>query len=480
MQTFEQNLDCHNDKHQLFSSPNSELISTPMNTSPVCGKKVDLDFNGGSMTSDAGVLILSEIERNCGIIKSLSSCIDDTRRTYSIDHSTEEILAQRVYQISCGYEDANDSDSLRKDPAIKMAVGHLPIQGDDLASQPTISRLENRITDSELEKMKDVFMDHFIASYDEEPEVIVLDFDDTHHVVHGHQQMALFNSYYHETCYMPLHVYEGMSGNFITAILRPGKRSSGKETVGYLKSIVERIRTHWENTIIVFRGDGHFSSPEVFDYIATQENMYSITGLTSNNKLLNQAQTTINSAKKLYDHRQAKVKLYHSFYYQAGSWSHARKVVVKVEMSDYGLNVRFISTDMVYAKTKALYEMIYCGRGSMELRIKDHKTYTKSDRTSCHSFKANQFRLFLHSAAYVLLHALRTQLLKGTELANATLDTLRLKLLKIGARVVEMKTKIKIHLPTAYPLKRLLKKCLDILKYLYQSNSHPVSPVLLC
>lgn len=467
-----------NNRHNLISQTdtNQEILSQNplekrLNASPVCGKKVAIDFNGGNVTSDAGVLLLSEIEGQTGLIDSLSACIQDSRRSYSVDHSINDLFAQRIYQICCGYEDGNDSNSLRKDPAIKMAVGRLPVGGDDLASQPTVSRLENQITDLELEKMKDVFIDHFISSYDEAPEVIVLDFDDTNNTVHGGQQESLFNNYYGEYCFMPLHVYEGISGNFITAILRPGKRSGGKETVGYLKSIVEKIRTHWSNTIIVFRGDGHFSSPELFDYIDSQDNMFCVTGLTGNKRLLKQAQTTIDSAKKLYNQSQVKVKLYHSFYYQAGSWSSSRKVIVKVEMSERGLNVRFISTDMFQAKAKSLYEDIYCGRGNMELMIKDHKTYTKSDRTSCHSFKANQLRLLLHSAAYVLLHRLRTQVLKGTELSKATFETLRLKCLKVGGRVVELKTKIKVHLPNAYPYKHTLQKCFDIFDHLRRTNS---------
>jgi hypothetical protein len=199
--------------------------------------------------------------------------------------------------------------------------------------------------------------------------------------------------------------------------------------------------------------------------------MFSITGLTTNNKLLEQAKTTIKTGKAQYERQQSKVKLYHSFYYRAVSWSQYRKVVVKVEVNEKGLNVRFISTDMLQAKATVLYENIYCARGNMELRIKDHKTYTKSDRTACHSFSANQFRLFLHSAAYVLLYTLRTQLLKGTELANTTIDTLRLKLLKLGARVVELKTKIKVHLPDSYPFKRLLKKCFYIFDYIRQHSN---------
>ena len=473
MQTIQENLHCQKDINQS----NLSQMSLPIKLTgrPVYRKKVEIDFNGGNVTSDAGVLLLSEVEHQTGLIDSLADCIEDSRRSYSVEHSIKDLFAQRVYQIACGYEDANDSNSLRKDPVLKMALDRFPVEGDDLATQPTISRLENQVTEKELDKMKDVFIQEFIASYDKAPELIVLEFDDTNHTVHGHQQESLFNGYYGEYCFMPLHVYEGISGKFITAKLRPGKRSSGKETVGHLKSIVKEIRRHWPNTVIVFRGDGHFSSPELFEYINSQENMFSITGLTGNERLKRHAQVTIDSAKRLYKEKQRNVKLYHSFSYEAGSWSGRRKVVVKVEMNDKGLNVRFISTDMFQAKAKRLYEDIYCARGKMELMIKEHKTYTKSDRTSCHRFEANQLRLFLHSAAYVLLHYLRTQVLKGTELSKATFETLRLKVLKIGGRIVELKTKIKIHLPNAFPYKHLLKKCFDIFFHLRQTEN-----VLLC
>jgi len=469
MQTIQENLPSQNDINQS----NLSQLSLPvqLTSRPVCGKRVTMEFDGGNVTSDAGVLLLREIEGQTGLIASLSSCLQDSRRSYSITHTIKAMMAQRIYQIACGYEDANDSDRLRKDPALKMALDRLPVEGDELASQPTISRLENQITEEELEKMRNVFIDQFISSYAEEPELIVLDFDDTNNTVHGGQQESLFNGYYGEYCFMPLHVYEGLSGKLITAILRTGKRSGGEETVGYLKSMVERIRNHWSNTIIVFRGDGHFSSPQLFAYINTQENMYSVNGLTSNNRLLREAQTTIDRVHRLYEYTRKKVKLYHSFYYQAGSWSSSRKVVVKVEMSTQGLNVRFISTDMFQAKARSLYEDVYCQRGSMELMIKDHKTYTKSDRTSCHRFQANQLRLLFHSAAYVLLHCLRTQVLKGTEFAKATFETLRLKLLKIGGRVVELKTKIKIHLPNAYPNQSILKKCFDIFGHLRRTET---------
>ena len=343
-----------------------------------------------------------------------------------------------------------------------MALDRLPDSGDDLASQPTFSRLENMISRSELYRMAIGFLNHFLVSYAEAPPVIVLDFDDTEDVVHGKQQLALFNGYHQETCYQPLHVYEGLSGKLITAILRPGRRPTGKEIVSYVQRIVHHIRRQWPETIIVYRGDSHYGVPEVFAFLAQQPDCYSVTGLGGNEVLLRYVKPIINEVKK----QNAGYRRYHTFQYQAKSWSAARKVVAKVEMTEKGLNVRFISTDMQEAKAKALYEEIYSARGNDELYIKEHKTYTKSDRTSCHRFLANQFRVFLHSVAYVLLHAFRSNLLQGTALATATFETIRLKILKIGAKVIEMKTRIKVHLPTAYPYQAILNKSLAILEHL--------------
>lgn len=468
MKTLLQNLLRQDDMFPLNSCGTTDhrQESLPFFGSPVSGKKVQLDFNGGSVTSNAGVLFLSETERRVGIIDSVVDCIPDKRRTYSVEHSLKELVSQRVFQIACGDEDALDSNALRVDPVLKLAVGRLPEEGDDLASQPTISRLENGVSRSTLMRMGYAFVDRFIDSYPEEPPVIVLDFDDTDTTVHGGQQQSLFNNYHGEYCYMPLHVYESLSGKLITTILRPGKRPSGGETLSYLKRLVGRIRSSWQDTLILFRGDSHYSSPEVFNWIKDQDNVYSVVGLTGNEVLKKAVEQVILEVKQRYAHQNLPVKRYHSFSYQAGSWSAPRRVVAKLEMSEKGLNVRFISTEMIDAQSTALYETIYCARGNMELYIKDHKTYLKSDRSSCHRFEANQFRLFLHSVAYVLLHTLKTEVLKGTEFATATMETLRLKLLKVGARVIELKTRIKLHLPTAYPYKKVFRKSMAIFSHI--------------
>jgi hypothetical protein len=265
---------------------------------------------------------------------------------------------------------------------------------------------------------------------------------------------------------MPLHVYEELSGKLITTILKPGQRMTGKQTRAIVKRMIKKLREHWPNTIIVFRGDCHFTTPEVMEWIDGQDNVYFVSGLTSNAVLKKLAQPILERAFRLYEHCQRKVVLFHTMRYKAKSWTKYRRVVIKVEVSSEGKSVRFIVTDMEQAKAKALYQDIYCGRGTAELYIKDHKLYLKSDRTSCNRFAANQFRLFLHSAAYVLIHILKTNILKHTQWANATIETIRLRLFKIGARVRELKTRIKIELPTCYPLKDTLRRSFQMFELL--------------
>jgi hypothetical protein len=425
-------------------------------------KKVSLDFNGGFLSSDAGVLLLAEVEQHIGLIREMVKVIPDSRDVRYVLHSLTDLLIQRVAQIACGYEDANDCNTLRHDPIFKLLAGRYPEIGQALASQPTMSRFENSISRTTLYRLARVFVEVFVASYEQEPEVIVLDFDDTDDVVHGNQQLALFNKYYKEHCFMPLHVYEGLSGKLVTTILKPGKRSNGKQMLSILQRIIAHVRRHWPNTLIVFRGDSHFAYPEVMDWIDTRENMRFVTGLTGNKRLQKESRELEARAIKMYERYARDIRLFHSFSYQAGSWSKPRRVVVKVEVTAKGKNVRFIVTDMEQAKATVLYKQIYCARGADELYIKEHKTYLQSDRTSCHRFEANQFRVFLHSAAYVLMHTLKTNILRHTPFAHATFDTIRLRLFKIGARVRELKTKIKIELPSSYPLKDIMKQSFEI------------------
>jgi hypothetical protein len=261
---------------------------------------------------------------------------------------------------------------------------------------------------------------------------------------------------------MPLHVYEGLSGRLITTILKPGKRSDGKQVLSIVKRIVGYLRNQWPDTLIIFRGDSHFAYPEVMEYIEQTDNTMYVTGLTGNSRLMKDADALVERATKLYNKYGRKIVLFHSFYYQAATWNRPRRVVVKAEVSEQGKNIRFIVTNMEEAKASVLYQDIYCARGEDELFIKEHKVYLKSSRTSCHKFTANQFRLFLHSAAYVLLHTLKTEVLRATPFANASFETIRNRIFKINSQVRELKTRIKIELPSSFPLKDILLRTFNL------------------
>ena len=463
------------------------------------GKILQADFGGGALSSDGGVLFLREIEAQIGIIGRFVGALDDRRDPRYTDFSSEELLRQRIFQISCGYDDANDCNSLRGDPAFKAACDRLPIVGEDLASQPTMSRWENAPRRTELYRMGQALVETFLTSYARPPTSIVLDIDDTEDKVHGAQQQTLFNRYYDAYCYLPLHIYEGQSGKLITSILRPGRRPTGEEIVSILKRVVGAIRHAWPEVSILLRGDGHFSTPEVHQWCESQEPViFYILGQSGNAVLQRHALGILEQARSLYrykhergwrkqaqkhrkqqrsqgkkgSHRSGKqepqrpqerikAKLYTSFMYKAGSWSEAHRIICKVEVSDEGENIRFVVTNLETNRKQWIYETIYCGRGQMENYIKDHKLFLHSDRTSCHRFEANQFRLFLHSAAYVLMHTFRTRGLQGTAWCKAQFDQIQLRLLKVGARIDELKTKVTFHFPSAFPLKEVYETVLS-------------------
>ncbi len=424
---------------------------------------IDISFNQDEQSSDGGLILLKEIENQTGIIESLSKCMSDDRDQRYVDHDLRSLFSQRIFQIACGYEDANDCDSLRHDSMFKICSNKID-ESSSLASQPTMSRFENSVTRTELYRIAQTFVNSFIKSYDKEPPVIVIDCDDTNNNTHGEQQLTLFNSYYNEYCYMPLHIYEGLSGKLITTILKRGRRSKTIDISKIIKRIIKLLREHWKSTSIIVRGDSHFCSADFMDWSKAQHKVYFITGISTNNILKENCLTTIESAKKAFEVSSKAVKMYHSFTYKANTWEYPQRVIAKIEFSEKGLNIRYIVTNAWDFRACGLYESGYCSRGNMELYIKEHKLYLKSDRSSCNSFTANQLRLFLHSAAYVLLHILRRKLLKNTKYYNCTIKTVQLKFLKISAHVKRLKTKIKVELPRYFPTKNEFIKCFEILK----------------
>ncbi|MHC9540441.1 MAG: IS1380 family transposase [Vulcanimicrobiota bacterium] len=435
------------------------------------GKDISIDFSGGNVTSDSGVILLAEIDARIGLTESIASCIKDTRQPGKIIHPLQEMIQQRTFQISCGYEDCNDAQTLRKDPAFKIAVGKKPETDDDLSSQPTLSRLENSITPRELYRMGEQFLKLFIKSQrDKDVRRIVIDCDATDDPTHGNQQLTFFQAYYDCYCYLPLIVcatvnYEKQQ-HLVGAVLCPSNRHPGKNSIGIISRIIRYLRNAFPSAELILRSDSGFALPEIYEW-CEKEHVNYVISISKNNRLLGKALPYRASSCLLHQFTGQKTQLFGQFSYAADSWTRERRIIVKAEYLKKGENVRFVVTNIAYASPGELYHF-YCQRGDMENRIAELKNHLKADRTSCTSFLANQFRLFLHSCAFILIQALQNTL-KGTELENAQADTIRVKLLKIGARIKESVRRIWIHCTTAFPLQDLFWKVWQTIRMKFSS-----------
>ena len=428
----------------------TEDIALPFDLPSVCRKKLSVGFDGGRLSSDAGVLLLRGAERKLGLAGRLASCIRDKRDPDLIEHPIEEMLKLRMFAIAAGYEDADDCDSLRYDPIFKMAVGRLPESGDPLCSQPTMSRLENAPSKIEIARAMAAMVDQFCESYRRAPVSITLDIDDTFDAVHGHQQLSLFNAHYDARCFLPIHIYEGTSGKPVAVILRAGKTPAGVEVRTILKHVIGRIRGHWPKVRILVRGDSHYGRVEAMEWCEEQGVDY-IFGFGGNAVLRAMTQE---AADALCGGRAtssaAKLRTFATLSYGAKSWNKERRIAARIEATQKGLDIRYVVTSLK-GTAKHLYETVYCGRGQAENFIKWHKAQLASDRTSCRDPKANQFRLILHTAAYWLMLTARNAIAKRSPLSVAEFATLRLRLIKIAARVIEGVARIRVFLPTASP-----------------------------
>jgi len=428
----------------------------PFDLPAVGRKKVTLAFDGGRLSSDGGVLLLREVERNLAIAERLVSCLPDRRDRARIDHELVEMLRLRMFLIAAGYEDADDCDGLRHDPVFKLAVGRPPETGAPLCSQPTMSRLENAPSRIEIARMMAAMVDLFCDSYARPPAAITLDIDDTLDRVHGTQQLSLFNAHYDERCFLPIHIYEAGSGKPVAVILRPGKTPDGAEVRTIIKHVTRRIRRHWPQVRICWRGDSHYARPEAMDWCEANGVDY-LFGLAGNAVLHAQVREVADDlCVRRAEAREEKRRTWTEFRYAAGSWTRERRAIARIEATTRGLDLRYVVTTFK-GSAERLYEMVYCARGQAENLIKLHKTQLASDRTSCRSPRANQFRLVLHTAAYWLLHGLRAAIPKASAWAAAEFTTLRLRLIKLAARVVETATRIRIRLPSACPDKALFR-----------------------
>jgi hypothetical protein len=432
--------------------------------SPVRSKPLDVRFDGGVLSSDGGLLLFREVEERLRLADRLAGCLIDPRNQAQVDHTLAEIIRFRMLAIVAGYEDGNDCNTLRHDPIFKIALGRLPERGADLCSQSTVSRLENLPSRTDLYRMARALVDQYCASFPQVPDRIVLDLDDTFDATHGAQQLQLFNAHYDEHGFQPIVIFDA-SGRLVTAVLRPAKRPSGREILTLLDRVVGRIR--WPMVRITLRGDSHYACPEVMDWAESEGHRY-IFGLAGTRPLHRRTARLAQATLERYAAAKAanpalppetKIRRVTEFYDGAESWSRVRRIVARVEAGDQGVDVRFIVTNIATGRGKSLYERTYCARGRMENHIKSYKRHLAADRTSCGKATANQFRLFLHAAAYWLVWALQATLPKRSPWRTAQFDTIRL--IKIAARVDELKKRIRVRLPTACPCQPILNLCVE-------------------
>jgi hypothetical protein len=410
---------------------------------------LSVDFQGGRLTSDGGWCWVAEADTALELSATLAAAVPD-HRSRRCQHSLRDLLRQRLFQITAGYADQNDADTLRSDPLLKLVCGRLPESDPDLASQPTFSRLENAFSARDCYRLAEALGAVYLRERERAgvPTRILLDLDSTDDPTHGTQEGHAYHGYYQQHMYHPLLVFDGETGHLITAVLRPGTVHAGHGVVAILQRIVDRLRQQWPGVALTIRADAGFARPALFAWCETEDITYTI-GLVTNSRLLALAAPLAAEAQAASAQiGGAKVRLIDETRYQAGSWAHPRRVVIKAEILAPGPNIRFVVTNRT-EEPEALYDT-YVDRGETENWIKDLKLACFADRLSCHRFLANQVRLLLHAAAYALLHTLR-QWLVAAGSVRLTLETLRLRLLKIGGRVRHLATRVHLRLASHHP-----------------------------
>ncbi|MFN8590935.1 MAG: IS1380 family transposase [Thermomicrobiales bacterium] len=416
---------------------------------PPAALPLAVDFRGGRLTSDGGWAWVAEADAVLGLTEALAAVLPDPRRRRG-RHPLAGLVRQRVYQIAAGYADQNDADTLRRDPLLNLVCGRLPESDPDLASQPTLSRLENGFSARDCYRLAEALGAVYLAERERDgiPDRIVLDLDSTDDPTHGEQEGSAYHGYFRQHMYHPLLIFDGETGQFITAVLRPGTAHAGHGALAILKRVVARLRARWPRVTIELRADAGFAKPEVYAWCEAERIAYTI-GLVTNARLEALAARLL--ADALAHHAAAdgaKVRLLAEDVYRADSWPHERRVVIKAEALAQGTNTRFVVTTRT-DEPEALYAW-YADRGETENWIKDLKLACFADRLSCHRFLANQIRLLRHGAAYVLLDTLRRWLVRaGTE--RMTLETVRLRLIKIGGRVRQLATRVHLRLASGHP-----------------------------
>lgn len=410
---------------------------------PLKRRAVEAAFEGGDVSSDGGVLLLRKLERRLGLLEAVAQVLADPRDPDRVTHAMSDMLKQRVFGLCLGYEDLNDHARLRADPLMQTACE----RDTPLASAPTLCRLENRATRAAAWAIHEVIVERFIASFATPPEELVLDFDATDDPLYGKQEGRFFHGYYDSYCFLPLYVFCGEQ--LLVAYLRPSKIDGAKHAWAVLALLVKRLRRAFPAVRIVLRGDSGFCRDRILTWCERHSVGYCV-GLAMNSRLNAVTASTRARLAGQFALTREKQRAFEEFRYAAKSWHTERRVIARLEHMEQGDNPRYIVTNLAQ-DAAALYEELYCARGEMENRIKEAQLGLFADRTSCHYFNANQFRLLLSSLAYILIERLRALALSGTEFARLQASTLRVKLLKIGAVILRNTRRVRVLLSSAFP-----------------------------
>jgi hypothetical protein len=427
-------------------------------------RQVVAQFDGAQMSTEGGALLLREADRKIRLLKRVARCFTDARNPERVEHALGEMLAQRIYGLALGYEDLNDHEQLRRDPLLAVVAGRREM-AEPLAGKSTLNRLEltpagspieqryHKITYS-AEALDALLVEIFLEAHGEPPEEIGLDLDATDTPLHGQQEARFFHGYYNHYCYLPLYIFSG--DHLLCARLRPSNQDASAGSLPEVQRIVAQIRARWKQTRIILRGDSGFCREELMAWCENHAVDY-VLGLARNPRLRRKIARPLREAKRESQRTANAARVFSEFFYRTrSSWSRSRRVVAKAEHLAKGENPRFVVTSLGAERweARALYEQLYCARGEMENRIKEQLSLF-SDRLSSETIRANQLRLYFSSLAYVLVHALRRLALGGTEWAQAQVETIRLKLLKIAAQVRVTARRIWVRYARSYPWKTI-------------------------
>jgi Transposase DDE domain group 1 len=435
-------------------------------------RQVTARFDGGTITSDAGALLLRQTDRRLNLLERLSQCFLDGRDPARVRHPVRQMVAQRVYGLALGYEDLNDHDQLRQDPLMGVLAGRRRLEDEPLAGKSTLNRMElgeerpdryKKIT-YQRSAVDDLLVDLFLEAHTEPPDEIVLDIDTTDLELHGKQEGRFFHGYYDHYCYLPLYVFCG--DHVLCARLRPSNIDPSAGAENQIAGIVKRIRAQWPQVRIILRGDSGFCRDQLMSWCEANQVEY-VFGMARNRRLEQMIADSLQQARQQFEQTGQPARVFVEFDYEtvSGTWSRRRRMVAKAEHIDGKSNPRFIVTSLAAGQWAArpLYEQLYCARGEMENRIKEQLVLF-AERVSAATMRANQLRLYLSVMAYTLLNGLRRLGLGATEMARAQVGTIRLRLLKIGARVRVTARKVWVQMASGYPYQRLFEQAWEQLR----------------